>query len=105
MPLPAVESRTYSPRMPTPIGKLVTDALAASGLSQHGFCREVGYDQGSLQGVIKGHRKPPLGSEEAWAKVLGLKGEARHDFLVAYWLAHAPPQLADEVDRLRNLRR
>ncbi len=87
--------------MPTPIGKLVAEALAASGLSQHAFCRQVKYDQGSLQGVIKGQRKPPLGSEEAWAKAFGLKGDARHEFLVAYWLAHSPPPLATEIDRLR----
>lgn len=89
--------------MPTPIGKLLVDALAAAELSQNAFCRVVGYNQGSLQGVISGRRNPPLGSEEAWAKALGLKGEARHEFLVAYWLAHAPPQLAGEIDRLRDL--
>jgi len=88
--------------VPTPIGKLVASALAASGQSQHGFCRAVGYDQGSLQAVIKGQRKPPLGSEDAWATAFGLKGEARREFLVAYWLAHAPPQLTAEIDRLRS---
>jgi hypothetical protein len=87
--------------MPTPIGTLIVDALAAAELSQHAFCRAVGYNQGSLQGVIKGQRNPPLGSEEAWAKALRLKGEARHGFLVAYWLAHSPAQLAGEIDRLR----
>jgi hypothetical protein len=91
--------------MPTPVGKLLVAALAAAGLSQHAFCRQVGYDQGSLQGVIKRQRKPPLGSEEAWAKALGLKGDARYEFLVAYWLAHAPPQLAAEFDRLRATKR
>jgi hypothetical protein len=90
---------------PTPIGKLLVDALAAAGLSQHGFCRAVGYDQGSLQGVVKGQRKPPRGSEEAWADALSLKGDARHEFLVSYWLAHAPEQLAAEVDWLRSARR
>ena len=87
--------------MPTPIGKLLVDALAAAGLSQHGFCRVVGYNQGSLQGVIKGQRHPPRDCEEAWAKALGLKGEAKHEFLVAYWLDHAPVQLRAEFDRLR----
>jgi hypothetical protein len=90
--------------MPTPISTLLVEALAAAELSQHAFCRAVGYDQGSLQGVIKQQRKPPLGSEELWAKALGLKGEARHEFLVAYWLAHSPPQMAEEIDRLRDRR-
>jgi hypothetical protein len=88
--------------MPTPIGDLLVAALTASGQSQHGFCRAVGYDQGSLQGVIKRQRKPPRGSERAWADALGLRGAARHEFLVSYWLAHAPPELAAEIDRLRD---
>ncbi len=87
--------------MPTPIGKLLVDALASAGLSQHAFCRAVGYNQGSLQGVIKGQRHPPRGSEEEWVKALGLKGDAKHEFLVSYWLDHAPEQLAAEIDRLR----
>jgi transcriptional regulator with XRE-family HTH domain len=91
--------------MPTPIGKLVANALVAADLSQHKFCKLVRYNQGSLQRVLKGERNPPLGSEEAWAQAFGLKGEARHEFLVAYWLAHAPAQLGDEIDRLRGGRR
>jgi transcriptional regulator with XRE-family HTH domain len=91
--------------MPVTVGNLLVDALATAGLSQHAFCRAVGYDQGSLQGVISGKRNPPLGREEEWAKALGLRGEARHEFLVAYWLAHAPPQLAVEIDRLRTARK
>jgi transcriptional regulator with XRE-family HTH domain len=87
--------------MPTPVGELLVAALAAAGLSQHAFCRAVGYDQGSLQGVIKGKRSPPRGSERAWADALGLRGAARHEFLVSYWLAHSPPDLAAEIDRLR----
>jgi len=89
--------------MSSAFGKLLVDALAAAAVSQHAFCRLVRYDQGSLQGVLKGLRKPPLGSEDAWAKALGLKGDTRHQFLVAYWLTHAPPQLASEIERLRSL--
>ena len=91
--------------MPKPIGILLYEALATAGLSQNSFCDAVGYNQGSLQGVIKGRRHPPKGRHDAWAKALGLKGEAKHEFLVSYWLAHAPPELAEEIDRLRAVRR
>jgi len=91
--------------VPIPIGKLVGDALKSSDFTQQGFCRAVSYDQGSLQGVIKGQRKPPRGREEAWADALRLKGDARHEFLLSYWCSDAPEQLAAEVDRLRVERR
>ena len=95
----------YPRRMFTPFGSLFADMLAKSGISQRAFCRKVGYNQGSLQSVLRNQRPPPLGSEATWADALGLNKETRERFLVAFWLAHAPPQLGIVVERLLTERK
>ncbi len=83
-------------------GPILAAALESRGMAQREFARVVGIQQGSLQHILKGRRKPPLKAIPKWADALRLKGTDREEFLEAAYLRHAPPYVQDLVSRLRR---
>lgn len=72
-------------------------------MSQRSFGRLVGYKHPNINGIIKDKRTPPLAHVSQWAKALDLSPSQTHDFIVAAWLANAPPELREYVNGLIKL--
>lgn len=76
-------------------------AISAAGVTQRAFARRAGVDQGTLQAILAGRRKPKLADLEPWADALHLTGTPRTAFLEAGWIVLSPPPIAALVDALR----
>lgn len=85
----------------SPFGVRLAAAITAAGISQRAFAKQVGVDQGTLQAMLSGRRKPRLRDIESWADTLGLAGQVRAAFLEAGWLALSPPQVTAIIAALR----
>lgn len=82
-------------------GTYLAEALTRKGLSQRAFALAVGYPQPAINGIVRSERLVPLGRLEAWADHLeGFIDRAL--FLELGRLEHAPPEIRQLVDDLRD---
>lgn len=78
---------------------LFAQAIERCGISRSEFARRVGYHQPSLHQVLQGQRRPPLNRMDAWCHALGLEGEDRQQFRIAWFRLFCPQEIRDHLDQ------
>ena len=83
-----------------PFGRYLAEQLAATGWSQRAFAQATKTPVSTIQAVIAGQRKPPKRRLAQWASVLKIDLADRDLFLLSGFLAHAPQEVRDAIERL-----
>lgn len=86
----------------TAFGDLLRTRLSEAGMSQMDLARQLDTSSSVISQTCSGVRLPPLARISAWARALGLSGARAEEFIAAAQLAHAPPQVREQFERLRG---
>jgi len=83
-------------------GALLYELIGRGGMSVSGFAERAGIHQPHLSAIRHGRRPAPMHRLEAWADLLGLRGEERERFLDLGAMTHCPERVRALVDRAED---
>lgn len=83
-----------------PFGRHLAEQLATAGWSQRAFAQATGTPVSTIQAVIADQRKPPKKRLAQWARALQLEHSDRDFFLLSGFMAHAPLEISQAIERL-----